>query len=168
MIPTTILTKNKRPQHHKPEIIRAIGYRQNSSGHLVEDHTYKGRRCLQLITCKYSTDNNILDTITNIHSIYEPLKQALMKHSKKRLQVQIVSIVISRTCNFYTNTLATIAQVILFIEHPPDVPIYKKLPKQAQKIAITLHVRAQAWLTLVSKVSRSTLSHPRRPSRNAT
>jgi hypothetical protein len=26
IIPTTILPKHKRPQHHKPDIIRAIGY----------------------------------------------------------------------------------------------------------------------------------------------
>jgi hypothetical protein len=69
IIPTDLLHKHKRPQHYKPGIIRAIGYTRNTQGQLVEDNTYKGRRCLQLIACKYSNDNNILDTITNIHNI---------------------------------------------------------------------------------------------------
>jgi len=103
VIPTDLLPKHKRPQHIKPDIIRAIGYKWNTKGQLVEDTPYKGRRCLQLIECKYSTDNNTLDTIANIHNIYEPLKHAIMRHNRKtRLQVQIIPIVISRTGNFHT------------------------------------------------------------------
>ena len=83
IIPTNLLPKHKRPKHYKPDIIRAIGYQWNAKGQLVEDPTYKGRRCLQLIECKYSTDSNILDTITNIHNIYEPLKHAIMRHNRK-------------------------------------------------------------------------------------
>ena len=49
IIPTDLLPKNKRPQHHKLDIIRAIGYTRNTQGQLVEDRTYKRRRCLQLI-----------------------------------------------------------------------------------------------------------------------
>jgi hypothetical protein len=88
IIPTNILPKHKRPKHHKSDIIRAIGYKWNTKDQLVEDPTHKGRRCLQLIECKYSTDTNTLDTVTNIHNIYEPLKQAVMRHNRKtRLQV---------------------------------------------------------------------------------
>ena len=88
IIPTNLLPRHKRPIHYKQDIIRAIGYKWNAKRQLVEDPTYKGRRCLQLIECKYSTDSNILDTITNIHNIYEPLKQAIMRHNKKnRLQL---------------------------------------------------------------------------------
>ena len=54
IIPTDLLPKQKRPQHHKPDIIRAIGHKRNTQGQLVEDTTYRGRRCLQLIECKYS------------------------------------------------------------------------------------------------------------------
>jgi hypothetical protein len=46
IIPTDMLPKHKRPKHHKPAIIRAIGYKWNTKGQLVEDTTYKGRRCL--------------------------------------------------------------------------------------------------------------------------
>jgi hypothetical protein len=103
IIPTDLLPKHKRPQHHKPDIIRGIGYTRNTQGQVVEDTTYKGRRCLQLIECQYSTDNNTLDTITNLHNIYEPLKHAIMRHTeKKRLQVKIIPLVISRTGNFHT------------------------------------------------------------------
>jgi hypothetical protein len=49
IIPTDLLPQHKRPQHYKPDIIRAIGYTRNTQGQLVEDITYKGRRCLQLI-----------------------------------------------------------------------------------------------------------------------
>ena len=39
IIPTDLLPKQKRPQHHKPDIIRAIGYKWNTKGQLVEDTT---------------------------------------------------------------------------------------------------------------------------------
>jgi hypothetical protein len=129
IIPTNLLPKYKIPKHHKPDIIRAIGYKWNTQGQLVEDLTYKGRRCLQLIECKYSTDTINLDTITNIHNIYEPLKQAMMRHTRKNiLQVQMIPIVISRTSNFHTRTLPEIARLISFQENPPDNLTYKSLP----------------------------------------
>jgi len=78
IIPENILPKHKRPKHHKPDIIKAIGYRRNSKAQLVEEPTYKGRRSLQLIECEYSTNSNTLETINNIHTIYEPLKQAIL------------------------------------------------------------------------------------------
>jgi hypothetical protein len=86
IIPTDLLPKHKRPQHYEPDITRAIGYTRNTQGQQVEDITYKGRRCLHLIECKYSTYNNTLDTITIIHNIYESLKQAIIKHNRKKTQ----------------------------------------------------------------------------------
>jgi len=83
IVPTDLLPKHKRPHHHKPYIIRTIGYRSKSQEQLLEDATYIGRRCLQLIECKYSTDNNTLDTISNIHNIYAQLKQAIIRHIKE-------------------------------------------------------------------------------------
>jgi hypothetical protein len=82
--------------------------------------------------------------------------------------MQIIPVVISKTGNFHTSTLAEIPQRISFKENPPEALTYTTLPKQAQKIAMALHVRAQKWLTLMSKVSRSTLKQPRRPTHNAT
>ncbi len=49
IIPNNILPKRKRPKHHKPDIIRAIGYIINSEGALVADPAYRGRRSLQII-----------------------------------------------------------------------------------------------------------------------
>ena len=46
IIPTDLLPKHKRPQHYKPNTIRAIRYTRSAQGQLVEDITYKGRRCL--------------------------------------------------------------------------------------------------------------------------
>jgi hypothetical protein len=120
IIPENVLPKHKRPKHHRLGIIRAIGYRINSQGHLIEDTTYKGKRILQLIEYKYSTDSNTLETINNIHIIYEPLKQVILQHNKERLQVQIIPIVISRTGNFHTSTVAEIAQHVSFKENSPD------------------------------------------------
>ena len=82
----------------------------------------------------YSTDNNILDTINNIHTIHEPLKHAILLQNKGRLQVQIIPIVISMTCNFQTRPIAKIAQLISFKENPPDSLTYKTIPKQSQTI----------------------------------
>jgi hypothetical protein len=158
IIPNTILPKHKRPIHHKPDIIRAIGYIINSRGALVADPTYKGRRCLQLIQCKYSTDSNILEVINHIHTIYEPLKQTIQLHNNGRIQVEVIPIVISRTRNFHTRTLAEIAQLVSFKENPLETLTYKSLPIKAQTIAMTLHTHAQEWLTLMSKISRSNLT----------
>ena len=77
IIPNTILPKHKRPIHHKPDIIRATCYLIKSRGALVANTTSRGRRCLQLIECKYSTNNNMSDIIDHIHTIYAPLKQAM-------------------------------------------------------------------------------------------
>jgi len=41
IIHTNLLPQHKRPHHHKPDIIRAIGYKWNTIGQLVEDTTYK-------------------------------------------------------------------------------------------------------------------------------
>ena len=35
IIPTNLLSKHKRPHHHKSDIIRAIGYKWNTIGQLV-------------------------------------------------------------------------------------------------------------------------------------
>ncbi len=83
ILPTNLLPKHKRPKHHKPNVIRAIGYKWNTKGQLVEDPTYKIRRCLQLIECKFFRNTNTPDIITNIHNIYEPLKQDIMRHNRK-------------------------------------------------------------------------------------
>jgi hypothetical protein len=158
IIPTNILPNHKRPTHHKPDIIRVVGYKLNSQGMLIEDTTYKGRRYIQIIEGKYSTDSNILETITNIYTIYEPLKQAILQHNRGRLEVEIIPIVISRTGNFHTRTLAELAQLITFKENPPNALTYKTLPPQAKRIVMALHIHAQEWLTLMSKVSRSILT----------
>ena len=168
IILTDLLPKHKMPQRHKPNIIKAIGYRRNPQG-LVEDTTYIERRCLQFIECKYSTDDNTLDTINNTPNIYEPLKQAIIRHNMKNIiMVQIIPIVISRTGNFHTRTLAEIAQLVSFNENPPDNIKYKSLPPQPQTIAMAIHVHAQEWLTLMSKVSRSNLTQRKKITKHST
>jgi hypothetical protein len=43
-----------------------------------------------------------LETINNIHSIYEPLKHAILQHNKGRLPIQVIFVAISKTGNFHT------------------------------------------------------------------
>ena len=43
LIPSRLLTKHKRPHHHKPDIRRAIRYKRNARGHLANGNTYKVR-----------------------------------------------------------------------------------------------------------------------------
>jgi hypothetical protein len=73
-----------------------------------------GRRLIQIIECKYSTDGNIQAVINHIYNIYEPLKQALQTHDTLKAEIQIIPIVISRTGTFNTRTLAEIAQLVSF------------------------------------------------------
>ena len=92
-----------------------------------------------------------------------------MRHDrKKRLLVQIIPVVISRTGNFHTSTLAETTQLISTKENPPDKITYKSLPPQAQTIAMAIHVHAQEWPTLMSKVSRSTLTQRRKRTKHTT
>jgi hypothetical protein len=84
------------------------------------------------------------------------------------MKVHIIPTFISITGNFHTRTLVEIAQLIAFKENLPDAYTYKKPPKHAQKIAMTLHVRVQEWLTLLSKVSRSILNQSRKIPTHAT
>ena len=79
-IPEHILPAQHRPKHHRPILIRAIGYIITPEGRLKKDLTYKGRRQLQIIECKYATDGNTHDIIEYIYIIYEPLKLALQTH----------------------------------------------------------------------------------------
>ena len=88
---------------------------------------------------------------------------------KKILMVQIIPIGISRTGNVHTSTLAEIAQLVSFNENPPDNITYKSLPSpQAQTIAMAIHVHAQDWLTIMSKVSRSMLTQRMKTTKHST
>ena len=96
--------------------------------------------------------------IEHIHTINEPLKQAIQLHNNGRIQVEVIPIVISRTRNFHTRTLAEIAQLVSLKQNQPDALTYKHIPHQAQTIAMTLHKHPQEWLTLMSKISRNILT----------
>ena len=99
-----------------------------------------------------------MDIIEHIHAIYEPLKQAIQLHNNGRIQVEVIPIVISKTGNFHTRTLTEIAQLVSLKENPPNTLTYKYLPHQAKTIAMMLHIHAQEWLTLMSKISRNNLT----------
>jgi hypothetical protein len=157
-IPKHILPARLRPQHHRPDLIRAIGYTLTPESILIKDHTYRGRRQLQIIECKYSTDGNIPEIIDHIHNLYEPPKIALQTHGKINADIKIIPIVITRTNTFNTKTLAEIAQLVSYKEEPPYVMTYKKLPKPAKHIAMSLHTYAQEWLSHISKHSRKILT----------
>jgi hypothetical protein len=135
-----------------------VGFTLNKQGRLVKDLTYRGRRQIQLIECKYSTDGNLQTIIDHIYDIYEPLRQALQTHGTLKADIKIIPIVISRTGTFNVKTLAEIAQLISLDEEPPDALTYKQLPKPAQQIAMTLHVHTQEWLSHISKISRTILN----------
>jgi hypothetical protein len=79
-IPDYILYPQHRPKHHKPDLIRAVGFTLNKQGKLVKDLTYHGRRQIQIIECKYSTNSNIQAIIEHIYEICEPLRHALQTH----------------------------------------------------------------------------------------
>jgi hypothetical protein len=91
--------------------------------------------------------------IDHIYNIYEPLKQALQTHGTLTAEIKIISIVISKTCTFNVKNLAEIAQLVSFKEEPPDAFTYKQLPESAYHIAMALLVRAQEWLSYISKKS---------------
>jgi hypothetical protein len=141
-IPEYIMPAHNRPKHHRPNLIRAVNYTLGPNGQLNKDNTYRGRRQLQLIECKYSTDDNITKIIEHIHTIYEPLKQALQTYGTLKADIEIISIVLSITCTFNVKTLVEIVQLVSFHEEPSDAMTYKQLPIPAKKIAMALHVHA--------------------------
>ncbi len=50
-IPDYVLPTQHRPKHHKPDLIRAVGYTLNPQGKLVKDLIYRGQRQNQIIEC---------------------------------------------------------------------------------------------------------------------
>ncbi len=160
-IPDYILPAQHRPKHHRPDLVRAVGYILGPNHKLTRDYSYRGRIVLQLIECKNSIDANITNIIQHIHNIYEPLKQALLTHGTLKLDVKIIPIVISRTGTFNVKTLAEIVQLVSFHEEPPDAMTFKQLPRPTQKIAMALHVHAQEWLSHISRISRNILTTKR-------
>ena len=157
-IPDYILHPQHRPKHHKPDLIRAVGFTLKKQGRLVKDLTYRGRRQIQIIECKYSTDGNIQTIIDHIYDIYEPLRHALQTHGTLKADVKIIPIVISRTGTFHVKTQAEISQLVSFTEEPPDELTFKQLPPTAKRITMALHIHAQEWLSHISKISRKILT----------
>ena len=104
-IPHYILHPQHRPKHHRPDLIRAVGCTTNSEGRLIIDPTYRGRRQIQIIECKYSKDGNIKEIIDHIYQLYEPLTTALQTHGRLKADAKIFSIVISKTNTFNLKTL---------------------------------------------------------------
>ncbi len=92
----------------------------NSQDKLVKDPIYRGRRQIQIIQCKYSTDGNIQTIIDYIYDLYEPLRLAIQTYGTLKADVEIIPIVISRTGTFHVKTLAEIAQLVSFKENPLD------------------------------------------------
>jgi hypothetical protein len=68
-IPDYVLHPQHRPQHHKLDLIRAVGFTLIKQDKLVKDLTYRGRKQIQNIECKYSTDGNIQTIIDYIYDI---------------------------------------------------------------------------------------------------
>jgi hypothetical protein len=135
-----------------------VGFTLNKQGKLVKDPTYRGRRQIQTIECKYSTDGNIQTIIEHIYDIYEPLRQALQTYGTLKADVKIIPIVISRTGTFHVKTLAEISQLVAFTEEPPDELTFKQLSPTAKRITMALHLHAQEWLSHISKIARKTLT----------
>ena len=162
ILPEYILPKDKRPPHYKPDMVRAVGYNIDpDSGTLTPDPTYTGPRALQLIECKYATDTDMHEVIDRIHTIYNPLKQAIQDHGLWHDPIVIIPIVISRTGSFHVKTLAEIAQLISPDEEPPDGLTYRDLTPAARRLTMALHTHAQKWMTLLLSLSKQTLvPHP--------
>jgi hypothetical protein len=139
---------------------RAVGFKFDENGILIPDTTYNGRLILQLIECKYSANTNMHTITDHIHALYEPLRQQLLMHAigMYKADIQVIPIVISRTGSFHVKTLAEIAKLVSFQEEQPDTLKHKQMPQPAQEIAMALHVHAQEWLSLISKISRNLLA----------
>ncbi len=107
--------------------------------------------------CKQTIDITIVYIVNNIQTLYEPLKQVITSQHNSKLtsKHKLNSNVQNR--HVLTRTLKENEQLVPFKDIPQYSLIYKTLPKQAHKIAMAIHVRAQEWLTLMSKLSRK---HP--------
>ena len=128
IIPDYILHPQQRTKHPRPDLVRAVGYTKNSERRLIVDPTYRWKRQIQSVECKYSTDGNIQEIIVHINQLYEPLKTVLQTHGRLKADVTILPIFISRTCTFNVKTLAEIDQLVSYKEEPPDIMTYKQLP----------------------------------------
>jgi hypothetical protein len=146
------------PAHHKPDLIRAIRYTIDPTCQLLGDPTFRGRRQLQIIECKYSTYGNTQANIGHVYTVYKALKQALKTHGTLWADIKIIPIFIQRTRTLNVKTVARITQLVSVKEGTPNVLTYKQLPKSAKAIAMALHVHTHAWLSHLSRISRKRLA----------
>jgi hypothetical protein len=153
-IPDYVLHPQNKPKHHKPDLIREVGYTLNTQNKLVKYLTYRGQIQIQIIELQYSIDGDIQTIIDHGHDIYEPLRLALQAHGTLKRDVKIVPIVISRTGTYHVKILAEITELVSFKEEPPNKLTFKQLPIIANRVAMALHVHAQEWLSRIFKNSR--------------
>ena len=163
-----LLPADKRPQHQKPDIIRAVGYTiDERTDLLVRDLTYTGHRTLQLIECKYSTDTNMDTIYEDIKNIYTQLRHCILEHGWWDDTIEIIPIVISRTASFHVKTLGEIAQLVSWQEEPPpDRMTYTSLDRDCKAIVRELNAHAQQWLTLLLAVAAKRLVPSKTPRRH--
>ena len=167
ILPEYLLPSYKRPQHHKPDIIRAVGYTiDERTGLLIMDLTYTGHRTLQIIECKYSTDTNMDTIYDDIKNIYTPLRHSILDHGWWDDTIEIIPIVISRTGSFHVKTLGEIAQLVSWQEEPPPVRTYTSLDRDCKAIVRELNAHAQQWLTLLLAVAAKRLVPSKTPRRH--
>ena len=124
-------------------LVRRVEYTLNTQGRLVKDLTYRGRRQIQIIERKYSTDSNIQNIIDHIYDIYDPLRLALQTNGTLKSDIRIIPNVINRIGSFHVKPLAENAQLVSFKEEPRNYLSFKQLPTTAKQLAITLHRHAQ-------------------------
>ena len=128
-----VLHPQHKPKHHKPDLVRAVGYTLNTQGKLVKILTYRGQRQIKIIECKYSIDGNIQTIIDHIYDIYEQLRLALQTYGTLKAEVKMIPIVISQTGTIHVETLAVIAQLVSFKEEPPDDLTFKQPPPRLKE-----------------------------------
>jgi hypothetical protein len=160
--PKYILPAHHRPTHHRPGLVRAIGCTTDSDGHLIRDPTFRGRRQLQLIACKHSTDENIQEGIDHIYIIYEPPTHALQTHGTIKADVIIIPIVIAgreRSTSKHSQKLPSSSPSKR--NHQTHSPIINF--QDQEKIAMAPHAHAQEWLSHISKFSRKILTTKMNP-----
>jgi hypothetical protein len=96
------------------------------------------------------------------------MKHALTHHNKKKLQVHIITIVISTTCSFHTQSISEIFELESFKGNLLETHAYKSLPTKEKNIVMEIHVHEKIANTNAQSFKKHPHPESHKTPKNAT
>jgi hypothetical protein len=107
---------------HKPDFIRLL--EPEFVGHTSGRRRYSSTKMIKIVGWKYRTDHNLSHTAQLIRAKYTPLANSIPQHWPGT-EVDILLIVMSRTCTPQTSTITRLTSLLTLRTDPHDKVVSK-------------------------------------------